>query len=96
MMWEFLNNESWVVDLVDHHLTISLGFFDFYIFLIKFFDDIFLVIVMDDRILQRLSSLVLQEGEDVNIPLEEQDINEGIKEDELSILTHIHGETHPF
>lgn len=51
---------------------------------------------MDDRILQRLSSLVLQEDEDVNIPLEEQDINEGIKEDELSILTHIYGETHPF
>lgn len=46
---------------------------------------------MDDSILQCLSNVDLQEEEYGCIVLDDQDIDDGLQEVDLSILAHIHG-----
>lgn len=45
---------------------------------------------MDDSIIRRLCNVAL-EDENIFLQLEDPDINEGLKEDDLSVLAHIHG-----
>lgn len=46
---------------------------------------------MDDSILKKLSNVELNEDESSCLLFDDPDITEGIKEDKLSVLVHIHG-----
>lgn len=51
---------------------------------------------MDETILKRLTSVVLHETESDSTLVEDHDLNDGLKEDDLSIFVHVYGRKHIF
>lgn len=52
---------------------------------------IFLLLIMDETVIRRLSNVGLHEDKSLCLQLDDRDIDEGLKEDVLNVLVHIHG-----